>query len=263
MSVPSSIPASSEVALPSGRRKVVIMQPYFLPYLGYFQLFSAADVILIYDDVQYTKQSWINRNRFYINGRIEYISIDLQRDRHQKKINERMIADEYFNHSVSRHVRRISSNYAHAPYYEDIMPLMTSILEQKEQQLSQYLLHSIKEVMHLLALKSDVILSSELDIDPSLKGMQRVITLCKLIDADTYINPISGKGLYNEVSFAQAGIDLWFLKPEMPKEPVLRQSFEDPSIIDLFMYNAPEQIRDALSMATFHKKSSIRDTVHV
>jgi hypothetical protein len=84
-------------SLPSGKRKAVIMQPYFLPYLGYFQLFSAADVIVIYDDVQYTKQTWINRNRFFLNGSIKYISINIQKDARHKKINERNIAYKYFN----------------------------------------------------------------------------------------------------------------------------------------------------------------------
>jgi hypothetical protein len=85
MSEPLSSHLAVASSLPSGRRKAVIMQPYFLPYLGYFQLLAAADVIVIYDDVQYTKSSWINRNRFYLNGRIDYLSIDLQRDSHQKK----------------------------------------------------------------------------------------------------------------------------------------------------------------------------------
>lgn len=263
MSVPSTSHHSIQTALPSGRRKAVIMQPYFLPYLGYFQLFAAADVVLIYDDVQYTKQSWINRNRFYLNERIEYLSIDLERDSHEKKINERMIADKYFKYSVSRYLKRMESNYRDACFYHDIMPLMTAILQQKERRLSMFLLHSIREIMDLLALKSNIMLASDLNIDPSLKSQQRVIEICKMIGADTYINPISGMGLYDDLDFSNAGIDLWFLRPEMPKHPPLKQSFEHPSIIDLFMHNAPEQIRAALTIATLQKKISIGDIAHV
>jgi len=262
MSEPLSSHLAVASSLPSGRRKAVIMQPYFLPYLGYFQLLAAADLIVIYDDVQYTKSSWINRNRFYLNGRIEYLSIDLQRDSHQKKINERTIADEYFKYSVSRYLKSIESNYRDACFYNDVMSLMTAILQQKERRLSVFLLHSIREIMDLLALKSNVMLASDLNIDPSLKSQQRVIEICKMIGADTYINPISGMGLYDDLDFSNAGIDLWFLRPEMPKHPPLKQSFEHPSIIDLFMHNAPEQIRAALTIATLHKKISNGDIAH-
>jgi WbqC-like protein family len=257
ISVPTLSNPLTSYNLQLSGRKVAIMQPYFLPYLGYFQLFAAADVVVIHDDVQYTKQSWINRNRMFLNGRIEFISIDLIKDSYHRKINERQISPIYFNNKAKQQLQRIKSNYDFAPYANDITTVLSEILLYPEIRLSQFLMHAIRQIMLLLEMQKTILLASELAIDNTLKGQDRVIDICRKLNGDIYINPIGGLSLYNDADFSNAGLDLWFLKPGMPETQTIRQSFEHPSIIDLLMHNPVSDIKSALSAATLHKQDSI------
>jgi hypothetical protein len=249
--------ATAADASHAGGKKIAIMQPYFLPYLGYFQLFAAVDVVVVYDDVQYIKQSWINRNRFFLNNSIEYVSIDLIGDHHTRKINERRISPIYFSKTAKRHLSRIKSNYASASNAEDIIHILSEILRYEEVKLSQFLMHSIQRIMQMLGLEKEILQASALEIDPGLKGQDRVIDICRKLKGDIYINPIGGLTLYNDLDFSNAGIDLWFLKPGMPVSAAIKQSFELPSIIDLMMHNPISDIQATLHAGTLHKQPFI------
>lgn len=257
ISVPTLSNPLTRDDLQSSGRKVAIMQPYFLPYLGYFQLFAAADVVVIYDDVQYRKKSWINRNRLFLNGKIEYITIDLQKERFQEKIRSRRISPLYHDKKKHALLRRIDHAYATASNFRETMPWFSDIMLRDHPMLSDYICHSIKTIMDRLNMKQELWLAPNLGIDKNITGAKRAIAICKALGADGYINPISGVGLYNDADFSNAGLDLWFLKPGMPETQTIRQSFEHPSIIDLLMHNPVSDIKSALSAATLHKQDSI------
>lgn len=263
MSVPLSSHRSIHTAVTTGSRKAVIMQPYFLPYLGYFQLFAAADVIVVYDNVQYRKKSWINRNRLMLDNRVEYITVDLKKDSYQELIRHRQISPVYHEDRKRVLLERIRHSYKSAPFFPAVIPWLSDIILRDDKFLSEYICYSIKRILEQFEMNKEILLAPVLNIDPSCKASRRAVAICHALGADTYINPISGMGLYNDLDFSSAGIDLWFLRPEMPKHPPLKQSFEHPSIIDLFMHNEPEQIKASLQMATLHKKTSIREFSHV
>jgi hypothetical protein len=249
--------ATSADASLGGCKKIAIMQPYFMPYLGYFQLFAAADAVVIFDDIQYRKKSWINRNRLLLNGNIEYITIDLQKDSFQQKIKDRRISCYY--HSKRKHalLRRISDAYATANNFMETIPLLSDIILRDHLMLSDYICHSIKSIMGQLGMEKELWLAPDMEIDPSFTGGKRAIAICKALGADTYINPISGMGLYNDLDFSTEGIDLWFLKPGMPVSAAIKQSFELPSIIDLMMHNPISDIQATLHAGTLHKQPFI------
>ena len=120
-----------------------IMQPYFLPYIGYFQLMKSVDTFIIYDNIKYTKRGWINKNRILVNGSDKLFSIPVKKDSDYLKIGERELA----NNSLSERkkiLRQITNSYAKAPYFASTYPIIEKCFLCEESNLFHYILYSIK-----------------------------------------------------------------------------------------------------------------------
>ncbi len=216
------------------------MQPYFFPYLGYFQLMKAVDVFVVYDNIQFSKKGWIQRNRMLLNGKDEIFSLPLKKDSDFLDIKDRRLADDYLDRN-KKTLRKFENAYAKAPYFHEIFPLLQRcFLFEHQKNLFDYLLFSINELRSFLNIKSDLKISSELEGDGErLKGGIRVMRLCKRLNAIMYINPIGGQQLYNKVEFKEHGLLLNFLRM---REFHYRQLGEidfipNLSIIDVMMFN--------------------------
>src|SRR5437868_13460953 len=94
--------------------KVAIMQPYFLPYIGYFQLIESVDLFVIYDNIKYTKKGWINRNRFLRNGADVVFTVPLRKDSDSLNVRERAVADDFDPRKLVNQVREA---YRRAPHF--------------------------------------------------------------------------------------------------------------------------------------------------
>ena len=117
--------------------KLGIMQPYFFPYIGYWQLLNAVDEYVIFDDVNYINRGWINRNRILVNGEPQYINLQLTGASQNKLINEIEVAcDPSF---AKKRLRTLEQSYGKAPFYQDTMALVTDILDDPEKNLAKYL----------------------------------------------------------------------------------------------------------------------------
>jgi len=218
--------------------KIGIMQPYFLPYIGYWQLMNAVDRYVIYDDVAYIKQGWINRNRMLLNGKEFLFSIPLAGASSFKNINEIAIALV-----KSRLLKTIAQGYAKAPFYDTVFPLIGDIINYEEQNLARYVTHSIRAVADYLGIKTELVLSSEIDKDSSLRAQDKVLDMCQTLGATEYFNAIGGQQLYSREEFLSAGIALRFLKTN----PIVYQQFNNKfvpllSILDVMMFNSVENI---------------------
>ena len=184
-----------------------IMQPYFMPYIGYFQLMKAVDKYVIYDDVNYIKGGWINRNNLIVAGKKSLFTIMLSQASPNKLINEIEIKDDF-----RRLLRTLQMNYCKAPYYGPVMELMENIVSFPDRQLALFIGNSFKCVLSYLGIKTELIYSSQLSKDCGLRGQDKVIDICNLLKADTYLNAIGGMELYDREEFKKHGIDLRFLK---------------------------------------------------
>lgn len=215
--------------------RVAIMQPYFLPYIGYFQLMSAVDTFVIYDNIEYTKKGWINRNKILLNGKSKYISLPLQKDSDYVNIDNRCIYDGF---KKSKMLNQIKGTYNSAPQFKNIFPLVESIINHEENNLFKFIKNSIFKVCEYLEINTKVIDSSLFDINHDLKGEQKVIAICKSLNASTYINPIGGRELYNKEQFSKNEINLKFLKPEIKHYKQFDSEFVGSlSLIDVMMFN--------------------------
>ena len=225
--------------------KLGIMQPYFLPYIGYWQLLAAVDKYVVYDDVNYITRGWIHRNRILIDGKPHYINLPLAGASQNKLINQvKVTADEKLKDKV---LKTIYMAYHKASRFDMVFPVMEHIMKNEETNLAGFLLNSIREICEYLDIGTELILSSDMEKDNRLKGEEKILHICKILHADEYYNSIGGTKLYSGKQFANKNIRLAFLKPEQIKYKQFGDPFiENLSILDVLMFNKKEQIKEFL-----------------
>jgi len=228
--------------------RIAIMQPYFLPYIGYWQLISAVDTFVVYDNIKYTKKGWINRNRFLVNGAEAGFSLPLRKDSDFLDVNQRYLAESFDREDL---LNRFWEAYRTAPECSTVMPLIEQIIRNTDMNLFEYILASIRAVCDFLGIKTPLLVSSTIDCDHSLKSAERVQAICEALGADTYVNPIGGTELYSKEDFAGKGIDLKFIKATVFEYEQIGNSFASYlSILDIMMFNSREKI--ASNIANFY-----------
>ena len=222
--------------------KVAIMQPYFFPYIGYWQLIRAVDTHVIYDDVTYMKGSWINRNNFLINGKKRLYTISLKNSSSFRLINEIEVLDDF-----AKFIKMLKMSYAKSPFFKDTMNIVDIALSYDKSNLAVFLGHCISVVCNYLNIETKLLYSSSLPKDNALKGQAKVLNICGLLDASVYINAIGGTDLYDKEAFRAKNIELFFLKTSFSPYTQMKNEFiPGMSIIDVMMFNPPERIKDML-----------------
>ena len=229
--------------------KIGIMQPYFFPYVGYWQLIYLVDKYVIYDDVNYIKGGWINRNQILMNGKPKMINLKMNGASPNKLINEVQVAkDEIYNRKL---LRTIEHCYKKAPYFYDVFQLVEEIICYEDSKLSLYLANLITKVANYLEINSELIISSNIDKNKSLKGQDKVINICTILNASEYYNAIGGVELYSPEVFESNGIKLKFLKTVNVEYDQNNDKFiPNLSIIDVMMFNSKEETKKLLNSYT-------------
>ena len=223
-----------------------IMQPYFMPYIGYWQLMAAVDTYVVYDDVNYIKGGWVSRNNILLNGQKHMFTITLNGASSNKLFNEITIKDDFKKFS-----RLIESAYRKAPYYAEVSILLDKIYNYEDKSLGAFMLHSFQVILDYLDIDTRLVLASSIDKDNSLKAKDKVKHICHLLGADTYYNAIGGQELYDKADFKADGIDLQFVKTELTVYPQFKNEFESGlSIIDVLMHNGKEGTKRLLNEYT-------------
>lgn len=225
--------------------KLGIMQPYFFPYIGYWQLINAVDRYVIFDDVNYIKRGWINRNNILYRGESRRINLHIKNASQNRLINDTYIAQTKDDNIALLAV--IKEAYMKAPCFEQIYYLLDKIINFPERNLAKYLRNQIEIICEYLDIKTQICCSSEIDKNNSLKGEEKIIEICRNIGADYYINAIGGRKLYHQDKFRNCGIKLRFIKNL--SEPYAQYGGEflpDLSIIDVMMFNDNAKIKEML-----------------
>ncbi len=221
--------------------KLGIMQPYFVPYIGYWQLIAAVDQYVIYDDVDFIKNGWIHRNRILVGGMPKYYNIRMIGAGSYKKINE--IKVDHNPNVINKSLRIIKGAYQKAPFFAVIYPLIEEILHYQEDNLAVFLKNSIEIICDFLEIRTKLIYSSSLKKDNHLKGEQKVLAICNELGATEYYNAIGGQKLYSYCSFENKGVKLKFLITNNIVYKQFENQFqENLSIIDVLMFNPREHV---------------------
>lgn len=226
--------------------KVGIMQPYFVPYIGYWQLLNAVDKYVIYDDVNYIKGGWVNRNRILINGQPSYFNVPVIGATPFKKINE--IEVNLDERLMNKNLRSLEGAYKKAPYFNDVYPILEKIVTYKEKNLAKYLINSIKEICNYLDINTEIFVSSELNKNTDLDREHKLIDIIKGLDGTEYYNAEGGQELYSFEDFAEENIKLSFLKSNKIEYKQFKNDFQPfLSIIDVMMFNSKDEVKKMLN----------------
>jgi len=235
---------STAVATAGSGRKVAIMQPYFLPYIGYFQLINCVDRFVVYDNIKYTKKGWINRNRFLQNGSDAVFSLPLKKGADHLEVVQRELAADFDRDKLLNQIR---GAYRKAPEFDATFELLEEVIRQPHSNLFDYLVASIRIVCGHIGIDTPIVVSSTVPADHGLHAQDKVIAICEALDADTYVNPIGGTSLYSSEAFHDRGMQLRFLR----SRDIHYRQFGQPSvpwlsIVDVLMFNPAAQVRRLL-----------------
>lgn len=235
---------------------VAIMQPYFFPYIGYFQLISASDVFVLHDDVQYIKGGWVNRNRILLHGQDRMITLPVQKAPHDNPIKSRTYVPG--KQASTGILNLIKEAYAKAPQYDQVRPMVDELLAFEDTNVARFNENAIRQICEFVGIRTRIVVSSSLVKDDSLTGQDRVVDICRRLGATDYINPIGGTALYRDEVFRACGVALHFLMTNGDRY----QQYGDVwvpslSILDMLMFNSVEQARNLLTAYQLLEPSGI------
>lgn len=227
--------------IPPGK-KLAIMQPYFLPHLGYFQLIAAVDKLVIYDDVNFINGGWINRNRILLNGAPYMFTVPLQAASQNRLICELRLAQD--SHWRDKTLRTITLHYKKAPSYLAVMPMLERVFQYPTTRLDAFILHSLVEVTRYIGLGTAIQPTSQAYDNRHLRGQARILDICKVEGAQVYVNTPGGRNLYDSETFEANGIQLKFLE----SNPIVYDQKQEKfigslSMIDVLMFNDLQAIQ--------------------
>ena len=222
-------------------------QPYFLPYLPYWQLIDCADLFLIGDDYAFMKLSWIPRNLIMVNGRVQYFRIEVE-----DQSCHRLIRDTRIKPVVGDKLRTIEMAYHKAPFFSGGYALAERILGYDSLNLNDFLTHSIRQVCDYLYISTPIGFTSDVPGNSDLRFDERIYHFCAHYGADRYVNATGGRALYSPEKFRARGIQLDFIHSDVqPYRHFGDALVSGLSVIDAVMFNSREQLRDMLDQRSF------------
>ena len=223
-----------------------IMQPYFMPYIGYLQLMNAVDKFVVYDDVNYINKGWINRNRILVNGQEHLFTIPLQDASQNKLINEISLSKD--PKWRGKFLKTLEQAYKKAPFYFSAFAVTEKIINLDAEKVSDWICSSLWVLRDYLGMQVKIVPSSSIYQNTHLKAQERILDICKQENASHYINPIGGTELYDKNIFEQTDIQLSFIKSKSIEYPQFKNEFVPwLSIIDIMMFNDVATIQGFLN----------------
>jgi hypothetical protein len=227
--------------------KLAVMQPYVFPYIGYYQLVHAVDRFVIADDVRFIKQGWINRNRLLVNGAAAYFTVPVKRHRASTLIRDVEIDDGPGKRWRATLLKTVGNFYKRAPSFEGVYPIVERVICGPFNTIADMARASVREVCGYLGLRVSIVESSAVYGNAHLQGQDRVIDTCRAERATDYVNAIGGRDLYSREAFLAHGISLHFLNTAAIEYRQFKAPFVPSlSIIDVLMFNAPQEARALL-----------------
>lgn len=224
---------------------LAIMQPYFLPYIGYFQLLNAVDTFVLYDDVNFINRGWINRNNILLGGKPYLFTIPLQKASQNRLIHEVHLAED--TSWRPKLLKTIQQAYQKAPYFHKVYPLLETIIHFETSTIAGLCTIALQTYATYLQISTTLVTTSRHYGNADLHAQDRILSICKMEKADGYINPIGGMDLYNKERFFEEGLSLHFIKSKPHTYAQFRNAFVPwLSILDVLMFNSVEEVRTLL-----------------
>ncbi|MEY2494819.1 MAG: hypothetical protein QOJ45_1311 [Verrucomicrobiota bacterium] len=229
--------------------RLAIMQPYFLPYIGYFQLMAAVDKFVLLDDVNFINRGWINRNRIAVNGEPYWLTLPLAKASQNRLINEIDIIDD--PEWRRKTMRTVELAYNDAPFAGSVLPFFQKLLSDATGSLPKFLFGQLRQIADYVGIRTEMEPTSAIYPKQGRTGQDRILDICAREGATSYLNLPGGRSLYDTESFAATGIELLFLDPNLPALTLQHSGAQGPvlSILDILMLNSAGAIREATQAA--------------
>ena len=186
---------------------VAVMQPYFFPYIGYFQLMHAVDTFVFFDDVQYIDRGWVNRNRIPLGGKATWLSMPVIHADRGLAINARRYLLDPGAKSI---IQKLEAAYPRNKEQAEA-GLLAELIGFKDANVAKFNANLLKRIAESLGIDCKFLSSSEILGQCDLRGEDRILEICKRLGANDYINPIGGMALYDQRRFEAAGVELMFI----------------------------------------------------
>ncbi|WP_295685213.1 WbqC family protein [uncultured Fibrobacter sp.] len=222
-------------------------QPYFIPYIAYWQLMTACDLFLIGDDYAFIKDGWVQRNRILRQGKPTYFGLEISKISPNRLINQ----TELIEINSTKKLKDLYYCYHSAPFFNRGYSLMEKIFSFPEKDLTAFLVNSIEIIREYLGIKTKMMFTSQIEGNCRYKCEQRIFDFCDRLGGTTYINAIGGQSLYKKDEFAEHGIELKFIHSHCREYKQLGGAFVPGlSILDVIMFNSREEIAQMLGEFT-------------
>lgn len=229
--------------------KVGIMQPYFFPYIGYYSLIAHADRFILFDVVQFIRHGWIERNRILKPQEgWQYVSVPLEKVTLGTKIQDVLIRQN--EDWKGKLIRQLGHYKKRAPFYEETMETILDSLCIETTSIVRLNRNILEKTCQYIGIfpKIDIFSEMNIEIDQVTHPGEWALNISKSLGVKEYLNPTGGVEIFNPSQFKNANIKLSFVGNNMPRYPQRRANFENSlSIIDVMMFNSPEQIRGMLN----------------
>ena len=245
--------------------KIGIMQPYFFPYIGYFQCIDAVDKYILYHNISFMKDSWVNRNQILLkHGKRSIINVPLIKKSSNRKISKtRIDNDKSWKRKL---LNKVFLNYKVAPHFEEVYPVIEETINNDFRYMHEINIASIRASIDFLDIETEIETDNSVysEIEYFIKKQKssiiayqgknlerkvvRVLEICKVEKSNQFINAIGGVSLYDKTLFSEFGISLSFIQTD--KEIRYNQGQEDfypnLSIIDVLMFNGKRGTKEML-----------------
>ena len=228
---------------------LAVMQPYFMPYVGYFQLMHAVDRFVLFDDVAYINKGWINRNRICVAGQPHAFTVPLAAASQNRTICEHLLFDD--GKWKPKLLATIKANYRGAVNYAEAYALIEKIVLHPAQGISEYVAYSLNQVCAYLEITTAIVPTSGVYANQQMKAQERILDICRQENAGVYVNSIGGQHLYQAEAFSSQNVKLRFLQSQTePYQQSGTQFHANLSIIDVLMHNSQSASKNMLNQYT-------------
>lgn len=227
--------------------KVAIMQPYVFPYIGYFQLVNAVDEFVFYDDVNFIKRGWINRNRILVKNESQYFTFPCKAVSQNVKINHTQLSLD--SREKQKILKKIEFSYKKASEFDSVFPIIESVIKKDCNTIAELAIESVERVSEYLGLDTSFHISSASFANTEIYDRaDRLISITKMLNSNEYINAAGGVEIYDKSYFLSQGVTLSFLKGTLPTYRQYEGVFVSTlSIIDVMMFNTVDRIQEYLN----------------
>nr|WP_315473116.1 WbqC family protein [uncultured Undibacterium sp.] len=234
-------------------KSIAVMQPYFLPYIGYFQLIAAVDRFILFDDVQFIKRGWVHRNRILLAGEAHLFTLPVKGASQQTLINQIELVGDVVR--IQKILKMIRQTYQDAPFYQEAYPIVESIFLYSARHVVEFITHSLQVLMQLFDIKTELHCSSVQFQNQHLHAEKRIVDICHVEGAQRYVNLPGGIDLYDKAYFREQNIQLEFIKPHLiaytqkqgPEKKSTASEFVPwLSIVDVMMFNSVSEVKKML-----------------